>query len=133
LNVLAEISGQKSRRAFLTSHVPGSTSTVQVEPQKENPRESASFYLDNLDRRSRAYNERNEARRSQPLHMQISVFDGDVTSGGSPLPAYDGFPPLLWQAWGRPDIWRLSVATFSHFFCNNHLVSGNSHLDTIFP
>ena len=31
---------------------PGSTSTVKVEPQKENPARSASFYLDDLDRRS---------------------------------------------------------------------------------
>jgi len=54
LNVLAEISGWKSRRAFLTSHVPGSASTVKVEPQKEKPARSATFYLDNLDRRSRA-------------------------------------------------------------------------------
>jgi hypothetical protein len=52
-NVLAQISGQKSRRAFLTSHVPGSASTV-MEPQKENSARGASFYLDNLDRRSRA-------------------------------------------------------------------------------
>jgi hypothetical protein len=52
--MFAENSGWKSRRAFLTSHVSGSTSTVQVEPQKENPARSASFYLDNLDRRSRA-------------------------------------------------------------------------------
>jgi hypothetical protein len=37
LNMLAGISGWKSRRAFLTSHVPGSASTVKVEPQKENP------------------------------------------------------------------------------------------------
>jgi hypothetical protein len=43
LNVLAQISGQKSRRAFLTSHVPGSASTVKVEPQKENPSEAPHF------------------------------------------------------------------------------------------
>jgi hypothetical protein len=45
LNVFAEISGWKSRRAFLTSHVPGSTSTVKVEPQKENLARSALFYF----------------------------------------------------------------------------------------
>jgi hypothetical protein len=54
LNLFAKISGWKSQRAFLTSHVPGSTSTVKVEPQKENPREAPRFILDNLDRRSRA-------------------------------------------------------------------------------
>jgi hypothetical protein len=54
LNVLPEISGQKSRRAFLTSQVPGSTAPVKVEPQKENSARSASFYLDDLDRRNRA-------------------------------------------------------------------------------
>ena len=42
-----------SRRAFLTSHVSDSASTVQVEPQKQNPARSASFYLDNLDGRRR--------------------------------------------------------------------------------
>jgi hypothetical protein len=43
LNVFAEISGWKSRRAYLTSHVLGSASTVKVEPQKENPARSALF------------------------------------------------------------------------------------------
>jgi len=70
--VLAEISGWKSRRAFLTSHAPGSTSTVQVEPQKENPaRKRLVIFWTTLTGAVGPYNERNEARRSQPMRMQI--------------------------------------------------------------
>jgi hypothetical protein len=71
--VLAEISGWKSRRAFLTSHIPGSASTVKVEPQKENPREAPHFIWTTLTGAVEPYNEPNEARRSQPLRMQIGI------------------------------------------------------------
>ena len=40
---LGNAPAKHSRRAFLTSQVPGSTAPVQVEPQKENPARSASF------------------------------------------------------------------------------------------
>ena len=70
---LLKISGQQSRRKSLTSHVFGSTSTVQAEPQTEPPaRSDRLIFRTTLTGAGEPYNGQGERAGIHPVQMHFS-------------------------------------------------------------